>query len=479
MRRGFSEPIDLVSDDDIPFETIVDSHGQRRGQPQVHLPDNVDSVDYPDNVLYSLRLGERGNRWFPAADDICSLCRDGHSESNPCFYTACGHIFHRNCWENLGSVDVNHPHLQRLDGSFEPPPPPSVENPHPRPPLDLSLTLCPNCRSYVSSPVVRFNPCSKFLDGYNWTLGWSHGIEIRFRNQEVLPQPEQSSEWSGSHHGHCGALATFNTGQYLSGSPLTGPEAEAELERRLRDWREQQRRGLLNDSTNMAPGDIIEYIFHGGHAILQTLMPITWCPTVSHGRSIADTLREFVRNQGRLPLITNNTSHWFSLILEWISNSCVQITYLEPFEAANAASISIINRFLLPQLQREIEFHVVSTSEPPPPENNTDFGLQNESIEVTRDIRRQQDEEYAHTLLQDRQRFQVSAEMPSAQESDGLAEDSNESNEISRQRTSTRREDQQIWSRLLHNTLLPSELERNEPRRSRPNRRYNSDYVQM
>ena len=490
-RSSFPHQIDLISDEergdeDVPYDTIVDSMGRRSGRRQVRFPDTCDTLDFPQNVVYSLRLGENSLLWFPS-DDICSVCRETSTTENPCYYTPCAHRFHRSCWENVAAVAVNHPHEQRLDGQFRVPPV-TEANPCPQTPLDRTLTLCPNCRTYVgndslgthaTSLVVPYESSHLFPDNYHMPLIWSRtGIQISFRNREVLPQPERSSEASGGHSNHCGALAAFNLGRYLNGESLLGPEAVLDLERELTNWKRLHEDGILSTSTNMEGSDIYEYIAQSSFPNVLDSTFQTWCPTDPHGRSIRSALNDSILDRRRLPLIVNNGNHWFVISLEWPRDDCAELVFMEPMDPATSTSLSILLRNFLPQLLEGIDSLV---SGPQTDDRNNSNSLISstqqvslESLDEMREIRRLQDLEYAESLERDQQHEDRDSENASQEPRPLVPVGGNiETDDASPSPLSppTTRVDP-YWSRVHRNRLREGDV---LPRRQRrPNPRYGS-----
>ncbi len=405
--RRSSVLIDLTEDnsvapggEEIPFEVIVESMGLRRGEPHLQFPLDVDGLDSPENVVSSLRLGPHGQRWFPNRDDRCGLCLEAHSVENPLFYTPCGHIFHQTpCWSDLRQTAVSHPHRRRFDGRF-------VHDENGRAVLDYGLTKCPSCRTYVEDDtlgqhsntlVVPYNPAVEFRDGYEFCVGRSREIEIFFVNREVIEQPRVTSERTGGHSNHCGPLALFNTNQELSNSQTRGPQVSANLDRALTRWSRQIQQGTLPNSSNLNPEEIHSYISRGGLTSLASADVHVWCPTVSSGANIANSLNSFVEGERPLALLSNNGNHWFVFLLRRMNDHRINIVFMEPWKAAIPQSLSLLQTQLLPQLKRAIE-------ETLPPPLRVPSPLPRSNIEQARQLQMEQDAEYARSLELDQQR---------------------------------------------------------------------------
>ena len=391
-------------EDDIPYELIVESMGLRVGEPHVQFPVDIDGLDSPDNVVASLRLGSQGQKWFPSREDRCYICMEPHSSTDPLYYTPCGHTFHQPCWNTLRIMPETHPHQRRLDGNFR-------RDGSGGPILDLSLTKCPSCRSYVSNDtigchaeglVVPYDPFPRFQENYSFCVGRTRGIEIHFTNRKVIQQPPRSSERSGAHSGHCGPLAVFNVDENLSNRSTIGPQVEAHLERTLLRWRNQIENGTLPNSSNLDPAGIHSYISNGGLTAVANASVHVWCPTVTSGTNIQDALRTSLVLGTPLGLVANNGNHWFGSTIRRVDDSRIEIAFMEPWDDAIQRSVQIMRTHLLPQLLQAIEYLVPPPLRLPSQDNQVPSAVGNS--ELNRSILTEQNEEFAQSLVIDEAR---------------------------------------------------------------------------
>ncbi len=461
-------------DDDIPYQVLVESMGLRRGHPQVRFPSEVDSIDSPANVVYSLRIGHRGELWFPGSQDRCGICLEYHDGENPLFYSPCAHLFHGRCWDELFRTNNSHPHRQRLNGTFE-------RAPNGDPILDQDLTKCPTCRSYVANDeigthshqlIIPFNPSPSFPRDYEFRIGRARDIDVYFVNREVPAQPNQSSPRTGLHSNHCGPLAVFNLHRLVLNQPTCGPQVSASLERQLSSWSELIRRQVIPSSSNVNPQGLRAYIDRSGFSPDVLSRTHIWCPTVQNGERIPGALEEFINGRFPLPLIVNNGNHWFAILLRLVNDNRINIEFMEPWDAAIPRSMGIIHRFLFPQLTEALE-----NEHPPPLLAPSVIRTSAADLAAERALREEQDREYLQSLEADRDRDQEPEEvatpspgtLPNAAdvtEPVGPRADSeNAEDEIRR----TRRD--QYWSLLNQNQQPPT-----PPPRNRPNRRYDSEF---